>query len=59
MPARAASYLYSMQMFPSENFILGSDELTFIYNPYEIAPYSAGKTELTVSYSEVEELLRK
>lgn len=52
-------YLYSMQMFPSENFILGSDELTFIYNPYEIAPYSAGKTELAVSYSEVEELLRK
>jgi hypothetical protein len=41
-------YLYSMDMFASENFILEDDAITFIYNPYEIAPYSMGRIELTV-----------
>lgn len=52
-------YLYSMDMFPSQNFILGEDGITFIYNPYEIAPYAMGKTEITLSYGEIEELLKK
>jgi len=38
-----------MDMFATENFILGSDGVTFIYNPYEIAPYAAGVIELTIS----------
>ena len=50
-------YLYSMDMFPSENFILGENAITFIYNPYEIAPYEKGSIELKLSYSEVDELL--
>ena len=55
---RAKNYLYAMDMFPSDNFILGDDEITFIYNIYEIAPYSAGKTEISISYSEVKDLLK-
>ena len=50
-------YLYSMDMFPSENFILGEDAITFIYNPYEIAPYEKGCIELKLSYSEVDGFL--
>lgn len=50
-------YLYSTDMFPSENFILGEDEITFIYNPYEIAPYEKGKTELSLDYDDLEEIL--
>lgn len=46
-------YLYSMDMFASENFILGDNEITFIYNPYEIADYSKGKIELTISLDEL------
>ena len=50
-------YLYSMDMFPSENFIRGEDAITFIYNPYEIAPYEKGCIELKLSYSEIDGLL--
>ena len=52
-------YLYAVDMFPTENFMLGEDELTFIYNTYEIAPYSAGRTELKLKWDEVEDLLKR
>jgi len=52
-------YLYSMDMFPSENFILGEETITFIYNPYEIAPYEKGSIELTVAYRELDDILNK
>lgn len=41
-------YLYSMDMFVSENYIIGDDKVTFIYNPYEIAPYSEGTIKLDI-----------
>ena len=50
-------YLYSMDMFPSENFILGEEAITFIYNPYEIAPHEKGSIELKLSYSELDDIL--
>ena len=52
-------YLYSMDMFPSENFILGDETITFIYNPYEIAPYEKGAIELTINYSQIDDILNK
>ena len=51
-------YLYSMDIFPSENFILGDETITFVYNPYEIAPYAVGSTELVISYDEVDKILK-
>ena len=56
---RKKGYLYSMDMFASENFMLGTDAITFVYNPYEIASYSMGKTELTINYGDLEEILKK
>ena len=41
-------YLYSMDMFIPENYIIDEDKVTFIYNPYEIAPYSEGCIELDI-----------
>ena len=52
-------YLYSMDMFPSENFILGDDAITFIYNPYEIAPYEKGSIELKIAYEALDKILNK
>ena len=52
-------FLYSMDMFPSENFILGEEAITFIYNPYEIAPYEKGSIDLTLSYSDLDDILNK
>ena len=56
---RNKGYLYSMDIFPSENFILGEETITFIYNPYEIAPYEKGSVELTLSYSDIDDILNK
>lgn len=51
-------YLHAMDMFPSENFILGEETITFIYNPYEIAPYDMGSTELIIPYNDVDKILK-
>jgi len=51
-------FLYSMEMFPSENFILDEETITFVYNPYEIAPYEQGTTELTLSYSDMSKFIK-
>ena len=40
-----------------ENFILGSDAITFVYNPDEIAPYTVGSIELTIAYATVDRIL--
>ena len=50
-------YLYSMEIFPPENFKLGADAITFVYNPYEIAPYALGSIELIITYSEISQIL--
>ena len=55
---KAKDFLYTMDMFPSENFIVNDDGLTFIYNPYEIAPYDKGRTEIKISFDEAEKIMR-
>ncbi len=52
-------YLNVTDMYAPQNFILGKNEITFIYNIYEIAPYEQGITKLSVSYSDLEDLLTK
>jgi hypothetical protein len=47
-----------MDIYAPQNFILDDDEIIFIYNPYEIAPYDKGNTELTLSYSQLKEILK-
>ena len=56
---RDKGYLYSSDMFVSDNFLLGKDGVTFIYNPYEIAPYEMGITELTLDYDDIEDILKR
>lgn len=51
-------YLLSSGIYPSDNFMLNEDDITFIYNPYEIASYDKGETELTISYSDLDKLLK-
>lgn len=55
---RAQGYLSSMDIFPTENFILGSETITFIYNPSEIAPYAMGSTQLIIPYSDLDKLIK-
>ena len=37
--------------------ILGGETITFVYNPYEIAPYALGSTELVLPYSQLNKIL--
>ena len=49
--------VYATDMFPSVNFVLGAEAITFIYNPYEIAPYEKGSIELTLDYGDIDNIL--
>lgn len=51
-------YLLSSGIYPSDNFMLNEDDITFIYNPYEIASYDHGAIELTISNSDLDKLLK-
>ena len=42
-----------------DNFAVEKDGLTFYYNAYEVAPYASGATELTLSYEELDGLLKE
>ena len=51
-------YLVSTDIYAPDNFIIGEETITFIYNPSEIAPYTEGGTELIIPYTDIEHLLK-
>jgi len=56
---REKGFLVGMDMFPTPNFILDDETITFIYNPSEIAPHTLGETELVIPLSDLTQILRK
>lgn len=44
-------------IIPTENFKLDDKAITFLYNTYEIAPYSMGDQAVTVSYEKIKDWL--
>lgn len=56
---KEAGYLNTTDIYAPQNFALGPDGVTFVYNAYEIAPYEKGITELTLSYDDLKDLLVK
>ncbi|VBB43404.1 conserved hypothetical protein [uncultured Paludibacter sp.] len=46
------------QIKPNENFYISEDGLVYVFNPYEIAPYSMGQTEVTLPYEKLKPLLK-
>lgn len=53
------AYLQDTDMYPSNDFRLGKDSIYFLYNIYEIAPYSTGITEIALPYDELRKLMKK
>lgn len=53
------AYLQWAEMYPTENFYMGKNGVTFFYNIYEIAPYSSGTTAITLSYEELKNLMKE
>ena len=45
--------LFEPTVHPTGNYILTSDSITFIYNPYEIGPYSIGTPSVSVPVKEL------
>lgn len=52
-------YFSNEPMFVSENFEIRQDTIDFIYNQYDIAPYSTGITTLSVAEDEIRDIIRK
>ncbi len=52
---RSKGFLTMSGIYVPENYIIKSDTLKFIFNQYEIAPYSSGIIELLVPMSELSE----
>ncbi len=48
-----------IDVYAPENFIIGDDEITFIYSPDEIACHAAGEIRVVLKKSELEHILRK
>lgn len=44
---------------PTENFQLARDSIIFLYNPYEIAPYSTGITRIALGYNQIQDIIQK
>ena len=51
-------YFSNEPMFVSDNFEIRQDTIDFIYNQYDIAPYSTGITTLSVPNDEISSILR-
>lgn len=43
---------------PNDNFYLAEDGITYVFNPYDIAPYAMGETEILIPWEEVKPLLQ-
>ncbi|MDR0737588.1 MAG: DUF3298 and DUF4163 domain-containing protein [Prevotellaceae bacterium] len=44
---------------PNSNFLIDDDGITYSFNEYEIAAYSAGAVSVHIAYDEIEDLLHK
>ena len=55
----AGFWFEGKQFYLPENYALTDSGLLFLYNPYEIGPYSEGMIEFTIPYRELKPLLRK
>lgn len=49
--------LLDVELFIPDNFMILEDRVSFLYNRYEIAPYSMGEFIIDVPYTEIETML--
>ena len=50
--------LLNTDLYVPSNFILERDEVTFVYNQYDIAPYAAGAFELSIPVRELADYMQ-
>ena len=56
---KSKGYLYSnSDMYISNNYILEKEQIVFIYNKYDIAPYAVGDIIINIGYDKLKDLLK-
>lgn len=43
---------------PNNNFFLSEEGVTYVFNPYDIAPYSFGESEILLTWDKLEDILK-
>jgi hypothetical protein len=43
---------------PNENFYLTGKGICFVYQPYEIGPYSMGEQSIYIPYSQIKDIVK-
>lgn len=51
-------HFFEDQIKPNNNFYVNGDGLVYVYNPYDIAPYSTGQTEVALTFERLRPILR-
>lgn len=51
--------LLDVELYIPDNFLLLEDRISFLYNRYDIAPYSMGEFIIDVPYAEIETMLNR
>ena len=49
---------WESEIKPNGNFYISDEGIVYVFNPYEIAPYSTGQTEVTLPYDRLKVLLK-
>jgi hypothetical protein len=52
-------YFFAENITPNGNFSVSEQGITFVFNPYEIAAYSLGQTEVTIPFQKLKSCLKK
>ena len=47
------------EIFPNDNFLIDDTGITYTFNEYEIAPYSAGRINVHIPFDELDTILKK
>lgn len=55
--AQAGIFFSANEIEPTDNFLLDGKGLTWIYDPYEIAPYAYGPVTVSLTWKELNDLL--
>lgn len=55
----AGYFFQDDKFYLNNNFLINPEDITFLYNAYEIAPYVMGPIELKIPYASIKDLVRK
>ena len=51
-------YLQTVDMYTPQNYIVGDNTITFIFNPSEIASLELGTVQLILTYAQMQNIIK-